>query len=146
LSDNEIKEILTRYKTVAIVGLSQNPLKDSYRVAEYLKKHGFHIVPINPSSNQILGEKSYKSLIDMPADVQKTLEIVDVFRPSEDVLPIVNQAIQLKKQYGVPYVVWMQLGIINELAAEKARTVGLTVVMDKCMMQEHRRFFSNNEE
>ena len=146
MSDNEIKEILTRYKTVAIVGLSQNPLKDSYRVAEYLKKHGFHIVPINPSSNQILGEKSYKSLIDMPADVQKTLEIVDVFRPSEDVLPIVNQAIQLKKQYGVPYVVWMQLGIINELAAEKARTVGLTVVMDKCMMQEHRRFFSNNEE
>ena len=146
MDHDEVKEILTRYKTVAIIGLSRDPSKDSYRVAEYLKKHGFHVVPINPASNEILGKKSYKSLIDMPAEVQKTLEIVDVFRPSEDVLPIVNQAVQLKKLHGVPYVVWMQLGIINEQAAEKARDAGLVVVMDKCMMQEHRRLLKSNEE
>jgi hypothetical protein len=145
LNHNKIKEILTKYKTVAIVGLSRDPSKDSYRVAEYLKKHGFRIVPINPSSDEILGEKSYKSLLGMPTEVQKTLEIIDVFRPSEEVLPIVNQAVQLKKLHGLPYVVWMQLGIINEYAAEKARNVGLTVVMDKCMMQEHRRFLTSNE-
>jgi hypothetical protein len=145
LNRDEMKEILTKYKTVAIVGLSRDPSKDSYRVAEYLKKHGFHIVPINPSSDEILGEKSYKSLLGMPTEVQKTLEVVDVFRPSEEVLFIVNQAVQLKKLHGLPYVVWMQLGIINEQAAEKARNVGLTVVMDKCMMQEHRRFLTNNE-
>ena len=146
LNSDDVREILTRYKTVAIVGLSRDPSKDSHRVAEYLKKQGFYIVPINPASNEILGKKSYKSLIDMPVEVQKTLEIVDVFRPSEDVLPIVNQVVQLKKLYGVPYVVWMQLGIINEKAAEKARNAGLMVVMDKCMMQEHRRLLISNDE
>jgi hypothetical protein len=100
LNRDEMKEILTKYKTVAIVGLSRDPSKDSYRVAEYLKKHGFHIVPINPSSDEILGEKSYKSLLGMPTEVQKTLEVVDVFRPSEEVLFIVNQAVQLKKLHG----------------------------------------------
>ena len=134
LNRDEVRKILKRYTKVAIVGLSRDPSKDSYRVAEYLKKHGFHIVPINPSSNEILGEKSYKSLLDMPTEVQKTLEVVDVFRPSEEVLPIISQVVQLKKLYGLPYVVWMQLGIINEQAAEKARNVGLKVVMDKCMM------------
>jgi hypothetical protein len=141
LNNDNLKEILTRYKTVAIVGLSRDPSKDSYRVAKYLKNHGFHIVPINPFTDEVLGEKSYKSLLDIPADVQKTLEIVDVFRPSEFVLLIVNQVVQLKKLHGVPYVVWMQLGIINEEAAETARKASLIVVMNKCMMQEHRHFF-----
>jgi predicted CoA-binding protein len=122
--------------------LSKDPLKDSYQVAEYLTKRGFHIVPVNPNANEILGEKSYKSLLDMPAEIQKKLEIVDIFRPSADVLSIVEQAIQLKQLYSVPYVIWMQLGIINEQAAETARKSGLTVVMDKCMMQEHRRLFA----
>lgn len=141
-----LKEILTRYKTVAIVGLSRDPSKDSYRVAEYLKNHGFHIVPINPFADEVLGEKSYKSLLDIPADVQKTLEIVDVFRPSEEVLPIVNQAIELRKLHSVPYVVWMQLGIINEQAAETARKASLTVIMDKCIMQQHRQLFGSNQQ
>lgn len=130
---------MTAYKTVAIVGVSRNPSKDSYRVAEYLKKQGFFIVPVNPFAEEVLGEKSYRSLFDIPAEVQKTIEIVDVFRPAEDVPLIVEQAIQLKKLHGVPYVVWMQLGIINEQAAKKARKAGLTVVMDKCMMREHQR-------
>ena len=141
---DDLREILTRYKTVAVVGLSRDPSKDSYRVAEYLKRHGFHIVPINPFADEVLGEKSYKSLLDMPAEVQKTLEIVDIFRSSAEVLPIVEQVIQLKKLFGVPYVVWMQLGIINGQAAETAKNAGLTVVMDKCMMQQRSRLFASN--
>jgi predicted CoA-binding protein len=143
LSHADVKEILTRYKVVAVVGLSRDPMKASYEVATYLKKHGYHIVPVNPTVDEILGEKSYKSLLDIPAEIQKTLEIVDIFRRSEDVPPIVEQAVQLKRLYGVPYVVWMQLGIINEQAGELAKKAGLTVIMDKCMMQEHRRLFSN---
>jgi len=145
LDCDDAREILTIYKTVAVVGLSRDPSKDSYRVAEYLKKHGFHIVPINPFADEVLGEKSYKSLLDMPAEVQKTLEIVNIFRPSAEILPIVEQVIQLKKLFGVPYVVWMQLGIINDQAAETAKNAGLTVVMDKCMMQQHSRLFASNE-
>jgi len=144
LDRDYVREILTRYKTVAVVGLSRDPSKDSYQVAEYLKRHGFHIVPINPFADEVLGEKSYQSLLDMPAEVQKTLEIVDIFRLSAEVLPIVEQVIQLKKLFGVPYVVWMQLGIINDQAAETAKNAGLTVVMDKCMMQQHRRLFASN--
>lgn len=139
MSQNGLKEILTKYKTVAVVGLSRDPSKDSYRVAEYLKKNGFNIVPINPFVEKILVEKSYRSLIDMPAEVQKTLEVIDVFRPTQDVPLIVEQAVQLKKIHGKPHVVWMQLGIINEEAAEAARAAGLTVIMDKCIMREHRR-------
>lgn len=139
LSQDNVKEILMRCKTVAIVGLSRDPSKDSYRVAEYLKKNGFRIVPVNPTTNEVLGEKSYKNLLEIPAEVQKTLEIVDIFRPSAEVLSIVEQAIQMKKLYSVPYVVWMQLGIVNEQAAEAARKAGLTVIMNKCMMQEHKR-------
>jgi hypothetical protein len=145
LDRDYVREILTRYKTVAVVGLSRDPSKDSYQVAEYLKKHSFHIVPINPFADEVLGEKSYKSLLDMPAELQKTLEIVDIFRPSAEILPIVEQVIQLKKLFGVPYVVWMQLGIINGQAAETAKKAGLKVVMDKCMMQQHRRLFASNE-
>lgn len=139
LNQDDVKEILMRCKTVAIVGLSRDPSKDSYRVAEYLKKNGFRIVPVNPTTNEVLGEKSYKNLLEIPAEVQKTLEIVDIFRPSAEILPIVEQVIQMKESYGVPYVVWMQLGIVNEQAAEEARKAGLTVIMNKCMMQEHKR-------
>jgi len=126
------------------VGLSRDPSKESYQVAEYLKKHGFHIMPVNPFAEEVLGEKSYRSLLEMPAEVQRTLEIVDIFRPSAEVLPIVEQVIQLKKLLGVPYVVWMQLGIINVQAEERAKNAGLEVIMDKCMMQQHRRLFTNN--
>jgi predicted CoA-binding protein len=139
LNQNKIREILTRYKTVAVVGLSRDPEKDSHRVSAYLKKHGFHIIPVNPFADEVLGEKSYKSLLDIPPEIQKTIEIVDVFRPSKDLPLIVEQAIKLKAMYGKPHVVWMQLGIVNEQAAEAAEKAGLIVVMDKCMMIEHRR-------
>ena len=139
MSRNGIEEILTKYKTVAVVGLSRQPDKDSHRVSEYLQKQGYHIIPVNPFADKILGEKSYKSLIDIPQEIQKSIEIVDIFRPAEDVPPIVAQAVALKQKFGKPYVVWMQMGIVNEEAAETARKAGLIVVMDKCMMVEHRR-------
>ena len=134
-----VEEILTTCKTVAIVGISRNPAKDSYRVADYLKNHGFQIVPINPSADEVLGEPCYPSLTALPTEVQATLSIIDVFRPSKDVPAIVRQAIQLKKQHGALKAVWMQLGITNEQAATEARQAGLTVIMDKCMLREHRR-------
>ena len=139
MSQDKIKELLTKYKTVAVVGLSRELGKDSHRVSAYLKNHGFHIIPVNPFADEVLGEKSYKSLLDIPPETQKTIEVVDIFRPSKDVPSIVEQAIKLKAMYGKPDVVWMQLGIVNEQAAEAAKKAGLIVVMDKCMMIEHRR-------
>ncbi len=144
MSSNDIEDALTKYKTVAVVGLSKDQAKDSYRVAEYLKTRGFEIVPINPSADEILGEKSHKSLLKIPADIQKTIEIVNVFRPSKEMMSIVRQAIELRERYNGPYVIWMQLGIINEDAATLARKAGLTVVMDHCMMREYMKLFSNN--
>jgi predicted CoA-binding protein len=141
LSQNEIKEILTKYKIIAVVGLSRELSKDSHRVSAYLKKHGFRIIPVNPFADEVLGEKSYKSLLDIPPEIQKTIEVVDIFRPSKDVPLIVEQAVKLKALYGNPHVVWMQLGIVNEQAARAAEKAGLIVVMDKCMMIEHKRFF-----
>jgi uncharacterized protein len=137
LGQNQITEILKKYKVIAVVGLSKEPEKDSNVVSAYLKQHGYRIIPVNPSADKVLGEKSYPSLLDIPPEIQKTIEIVDIFRPSKDVPPIVEQAIKLKQVYGKPFVVWMQLGIVNEEAAEAARHAGLIVVINKCMMIEH---------
>jgi predicted CoA-binding protein len=141
LSQKEIKEILTKSKTVAVVGLSRDPDKDSYRVGTYLKKHGFHIVPVNPFADEILGEKSYKNLLDIPAEIQKTIDAVDIFRPAEDAPAIVEQTVKLKKANAKPCVVWMQIGTVNEQAAETAKKAGFTVVMNRCIMIEHMRLF-----
>lgn len=138
LSQNNIKEIIEKYKVIAVVGLSKEPEKDSHRVSAYLKQHGYQIIPVNPFADEVLGEKSYRSLIGIPVEIQKTIEIVDIFRPAKDVLPIVEQAIQLKQMFGQPFVIWMQLGIMDEHAAEMAKQVGLIVVMDKCLMVEYR--------
>ena len=139
MSQNQIKEIIEKYKVVAVVGLSKEPEKDSYRVSAYLKQHGYQIIPVNPFADQVLGEKSYKSLLDIPLEIQKTIEIVDIFRPAKDLSPIVQQAVQIKQMFGKPFVIWMQLGIKNEQAAEIARQAGLVVIMDKCLMVEHHR-------
>ncbi len=135
MSAEETRSVLEKYKTIAVVGLSTNPAKDSHRVAKYLKTEGYRIIPINPFAEVILGEECYKSLLDVP----ETIEIVDIFRPAKDVPPIVDQAIELKEKLGNPHVIWMQLGIVNEKAAARARSAGLTVVMDRCMMSEHKR-------
>ena len=130
---------MQRAKTIAVVGLSKEPEKDSNKVSVYLQQHGYRIIPVNPFADEVLGEKSYKSLLDIPMEIQKTIDIVDIFRRSEDVPPIVEQAIQLKAKVSGSFVVWMQLGIVNEQAAEAARRAGLVVVMDKCLMVEHHR-------
>jgi thioredoxin len=137
--EEEINNALEKYRTVAVVGLSDNPSKASHMVAKYLHSKGWRIIPVNPFADHVLGEKSYKSLLDLPEDVQKTVEVVDIFRQSKDVPPVVDQAIQLKNKNGKPHIIWMQLGIVNEEAAAKAREAGLIVIMDRCMKIESER-------
>jgi len=137
VSQDQIREILEKYKVIAVVGLSNDPEKGSYKVSAYMQQHGYRIIPVNPFVEEVLGEKCYKSLMDIPVEIQRTLEVVDIFRKTEDVPPIVEQAIELKMRVGRPFVVWMQFGIVNEQAAEPARRAGLVIVMDKCLMIEH---------
>jgi len=132
--EDEIKEILTSYKTIAVVGISNKPDRDSYIVAEYLLNQGYKIIPVNPNIDTVLGLKAYPDLISIPEDI----EIVDIFRRPEFVDEIVDQAIEKRAK-----VVWMQLGVINESAAEKARKAGLKVVMNKCIKVEHMYRFGN---
>ncbi|MGQ9530416.1 MAG: CoA-binding protein [Candidatus Bathycorpusculaceae bacterium] len=107
-----------------------------------MKKQGFRIVLVNPAADEILGDKCYKTLLECQKIFEECWKIVDIFRPLTEVLPIVEQVIQPRKRHSLPYVVWIQLGIINEEAAEKARDAGLTVIMDKCIMCEHKQLFS----
>lgn len=139
MSQTEIKEILSKSKVIAVVGVSDKIGKPSHRVAAYLKNHGFCIIPVNPFVDEVFGLKSYKSLLDIPQETRNIIDIVDVFRKAEDVPPIVEQTIKLKRAVGRPFVVWMQLGIVNQQAAEDAQKAGLVVVMDKCLMVEHQR-------
>ena len=129
-SADPIFEILTKYKTIAVVGLSSNPARPSYGVTEYMQSAGYQIVPVNPNETDVLGEPSYACLQDVP----QKIEIVDVFRRPEEVPPVVDAAIKAGAK-----VIWMQLGIANEPAAEKARAAGLTVIMDACILVEHKR-------
>ncbi|MBI4018695.1 MAG: CoA-binding protein [Candidatus Aenigmarchaeota archaeon] len=128
----KISEIL-KLRTIAIVGLSRSPEKDSYSVAEYLKSRGYVIVPVNPMATEILGEKCHVSLKDIPFPV----DIVDVFRPSADVLYIAKEAAELKGKTGKPLVFWMQLGIENPEARKIAEDAGMTVIENKCIKVEH---------
>ena len=141
MNRDKIKEILATCKTIAVVGLSREPDKESYIVSAYMQNHGFRIIPVNPFADEVLGEKSYKSLTAIPAKLQKSIDIVDIFRKADDVPPVVEQALKLREKHGKPCVVWMQLGIVNEKAAAVARNAGLTVIMDKCIMQQHKRLF-----
>jgi len=125
-----ILEILKRHKTIAVVGLSSNPARASYGVTEYMQSAGYRIIPVNPNETEVLGEKSFARLEDVP----EMIEIVDVFRRSEDVPPVVEGAIRVGAK-----VVWMQLGIENAEAAARARAAGLIVVEDACVLVEHRR-------
>jgi hypothetical protein len=132
-----IIKILHEYRTVAIVGLSRNSGKESYIVADYLKKNKYTIIPVNPYAFNILNEKCYKSLLDIPEYLQKKIEIVVIFRSSSEIKPIINQALKLKNKYGTPCVIWMQLGIINIEAAKQAREAGIITIMNKCIKIEH---------
>ena len=127
-----IADILKQAKTIAVVGLSDNPLRPSHGVAAYLQSVGYRIIPVNPEIQTSLGEKAYPSLLHVP----EKIDIVDIFRRPEFVEEVVDQAIQLK----VP-AVWMQEEIVHEKAAQKARQAGVFVVMDRCILLEHRARF-----
>jgi uncharacterized protein len=125
-----IAELLRSCRAIAVVGLSNKRYRPSYGVAEYMQKQGYRIIPVNPNETEVLGEKAYARLEDVP----ERIEIVDIFRRSEFVPPIVESAIRI----GVR-AVWMQEGVVHEEAAQKAREAGLTVIMDRCILKEHMR-------
>ncbi len=131
-----IYELLARAKTIAVVGLSESPMRPSHGVSAYMQAAGYKIIPVNPRITESLGEKAYPSLLEIPQDVASKIDLVDVFRRSEYVDAIVEQAIQLK----IP-AIWLQEEVINERAAEKARRAGMFVVMDRCILKEHRARF-----
>ena len=134
---NQIKEILENNSVIAIVGVSRDSTKDSNRVCEYLMKEGYQVLPINPFIKKVLGKECSPSITDTPNKLKEKIEIVNVFRPSEDVPKIVDESISIKEKYGNLKVIWTQLGIAHKLAAEKARKSGIIVIEDKCIQTEH---------
>jgi uncharacterized protein len=129
-----IAEILSKYRTIGVVGLSSDASRPSYGVSEYMQSAGYRIIPVNPNEREVLGEKSYARLEEVP----EKIEIVDIFRRIEQVAAVVDSAISIGAQ-----VVWMQQGIEHQASAEKASAAGLIVVMDACILVEHKRFRRN---
>ena len=133
-TDQEIKEILLKYKRVAVVGMSREEGKDSHEIPKYLINKGYDVTPVNPNADSILNKKSYPSILDVPGEV----DIVDIFRPSDKVLQVVDAAISKN-----PKAIWMQEGISNDKARKLAESKGITVIFNRCMMKEHVRLFGN---
>jgi len=127
-----IPDLLRKSHVIAVVGLSSKKFRPSYGVAEYMQREGYRIIPVNPNETEVLGEKAYARLEDVPGHI----DIVDIFRRSEFVAPLVDEAIRRGAS-----AVWMQEGVVDEEAAEKARAAGLAVVMDRCILKEHSRYF-----
>jgi predicted CoA-binding protein len=123
-----IADLLKRSKTIAVVGLSCNPMRPSHGVSAYMQSHGYRIIPVNPNIDECLGERAYSSLLDVP----ERIDIVNIFRRPEFVEKVVDQAIQLKVS-----AIWMQEDVVHQRAAEKARAAGIFVVMDRCILKEH---------
>ena len=132
-ADEDIKPLLTAAKTIAVVGLSPKPDRDSYQVAAYLQQHGYRVLPVRPAQAEILGEKAYASLDDIAGPV----DIIDVFRSPDQILPHAQEALRLK-----PKVFWMQEGIENREAAALLTAAGIDVVMNRCIKREHERLFA----
>jgi len=134
--EERIKEILEKSKIIAVVGASRTEGKPAHFVPAYLKSKGYKIIPINPFADEILGEKAYKSLLDIPSDIK--IDVVDVFRPSEEVTKVVEEAIKR----GVK-IVWLQSGIYNKEAVELAKKNNIEIIWDRCMMETHKRLFKS---
>ena len=128
-STDQVRELLSRVKTIAVVGLSSNPMRPSFGVSQYMQGKGYRIIPVNTNESSVLGEKAYASLSEIP----DRIDMVDVFRRPEFVSEIVDEVIRLK----IP-ALWLQEGVVDEAAASKAREAGITVVMDRCILKEHR--------
>ena len=129
-SDQQIKELLQKARTIAVVGLSSSRFRASYGVSQYMQSAGYRVIPVNPNEQQVLGEKAYPRLEDVP----EKIDVVDVFRRSEFVPAVVDSAIRIGAR-----AIWMQEGVADEAAAQRARAAGLFVVMDTCILKEHRR-------
>ena len=127
---NEISEILHTAKTIAVVGLSSKRYRPSFSVSQYMQRAGYRIIPVNPNETQVLGERAYASLEEIPGDIK--IDIVDIFRRSDEVAPVVESAIRVGARF-----IWMQEGVADEHAARRARQAGLGVVMDRCILKEH---------
>ena len=132
MNDTEIKEMLTRAKTIAVVGLSSNRMRPSFSVSEYMQSRGYRIIPVNPNETEVLGEKCYSSLRDIPEEI----DIVDIFRRPESVPEIVDEALAKGTK-----CIWMQEGVAHPAAAQQATAAGVPVVMDRCILKEYRRLF-----
>ena len=129
IDEEEIVKILKESNAIVVVGCSRDPEKAAHKVPKYLKEHGYKIIPVNPFADKILGERVYKTI----SEIKEPVDIIDIFRPSEECLQVVEEAIKLK-----PKVVWMQLGIKNLEAAQLAEKHGIKVIMDKCILIEHK--------
>jgi predicted CoA-binding protein len=131
-------DVMRKHKVIAVVGASKNPEKEANSVPEYLRAHGYTIIPVNPTADFVIGQKAYPTLADIPEDIAKKVEVVDVFRPSEELPQVARQASEMKKRTGRPFVFWGQLGLENEEAKKILTDAGIDYVMDKCMRVEHR--------
>jgi hypothetical protein len=139
-SNVPLVEVVKRYRFVAVVGASKSPEKEAYTVPEYLQKHGFTIVPINPTADIIHGEKAFPSLSALPDDLAKKVEVVEVFRPSEELPQVAAQVVEMKKRTGRPFVFWAQQGIESEDAKKMLGSAGVDYVMDACMRTVHQLY------
>jgi uncharacterized protein len=130
-------EVLERYRTIAVVGASKDPIKAANSVPRYLKYHGYRIIPVNPTAIEILGEKAYPSLLELPEDLAKAVEVVEIFRPSEELPKIALEVVEMKKRYGRPFVFWAQQGLRSVEAERILEENGIGCVMDACMRTVH---------
>lgn len=137
-TDRRLRELLTGARTIAVVGLSEKPDRDSHRIAVYLKSKGYRVVPVNPAVQEVLGEVSYPSLREVPIDVR--IDLVDVFRKSDAVRGIVEEALARRP---LPRAVWLQLGVVDDASGAKVRASGVAFYQDLCIMVEHRRLFGS---
>lgn len=134
----EPTEVMKRYKVVAVVGASKNPGKEANTVPAYLRENGYTIIPVNPTADMVNGAKAYPSLAEIPASLAKTVEVIDVFRPSEEFPEVAKQVVAMKKRTGRPLVFWGQLGLESEEAKKILADGQVDYVMDRCMRIEHR--------
>ena len=132
-------DVVRKYKVIAVVGASKNPEKDAHSIPAYLRERGYTIIPVNPTTDSIDGQKAYHSLAEIPPEMAREVDVVDVFRPSEELPQVAEQVAQMKKRTGRPFVFWGQLGLENEEAKKILAAAGVDYVMDKCMKVEHQK-------
>jgi predicted CoA-binding protein len=132
-------EVVRKYRVVAVVGASKNPEKDAHTVPAYLKQHGYKVIPVNPTADRILDEKAYPSLADLPEELARQVEVVEVFRPSEELPEIARQVVEMHRKFGRPFVFWAQAGIESEEAKRLLDEAGIPYVMNACMRVVHGR-------